>query len=51
MVRREGVEPRYLAVDRPSDKLISFLRKHYGLANIIPQVDFILNKHCEASSW
>jgi len=39
MLRREEVEPRYLAVDRPSDKLISFLRKHYGLANIIPQVN------------
>ena len=38
MLRREEVEPKYLAVDRPSEKLISFLRKHYGLANIIPQV-------------
>jgi len=39
MLQRELVDPRYLAVDRPSDKLISFLRKHYGLANIIPQVN------------
>ena len=39
MLQREQVDPRYLAVDRPSDKLISFLRKHYGLANIIPQVE------------
>jgi len=39
MLRRENVDPRYLAVDRPSDKLISFLRKHYNLANIIPQVN------------
>ena len=38
MLAREGVDPRYLAIDRPSDKLISFLRKHYGLASIIPQV-------------
>ena len=29
---------RYLAVDRPSVKLVSFLRKHYGLVNTIPQV-------------
>ena len=29
---------RYLAVDRPSTKLVSFLRKHYGLVNTIPQV-------------
>ena len=38
MLRREQVEPRSLAVDRPSEKLISFLRKHYSLASIIPQV-------------
>ena len=38
MIARENIDPRYLAVDRPSEKLISFLRKHYGLANIIPQV-------------
>ena len=45
MLRRENVDPRYLAVDRPSDKLISFLRKHYNLANIIPQVIF-LGENC-----
>ena len=39
MLRREGVEPRYLAIDRPSEKLISFLRKHYNLSSIIPQVN------------
>jgi len=39
MVRREGVDPRYLAIDRPSEKLISFLRKHYSLNTIIPQVN------------
>ena len=39
MLRREGVEPRYLAIDRPSEKLISFLRKHYSLTGIIPQVN------------
>ena len=27
-----------MAVDRPSVKLVSFLRKHYGLVNTIPQV-------------
>merc|ERR1719153_1241504 len=32
-------DPRYLAVDRPSVKLVSFLRKHYGLVNTIPQVN------------
>ena len=39
MLRREGVDPRYLAIDRPSEKLISFLKKHYGLCGIIPQVN------------
>jgi len=38
-LRRENVDPKYLAIDRPSEKLISFLRKHYNLANIIPQVN------------
>jgi hypothetical protein len=31
-----------MAVDRPSVKLLSFLRKHYGLANNIPQVSLSL---------
>lgn len=31
MLQRENVEaPVKLAIDRPSDKLIAFLRKHYG---------------------
>lgn len=30
MLERENVEPNKLAIDRPSDKLIAFLRKHYG---------------------
>lgn len=39
MLRNEGVEPRYLAIDRPSPKLISFLQKHYGLVRTIPQIN------------
>ena len=27
-----------LAIDRPSHKLVSFLKKYYGLKNAIPQV-------------
>ena len=27
-----------LAIDRPSHKFISFLKKYYGLKNAIPQV-------------
>lgn len=30
MLERENVEPEKLAIDRPSDKLIAFLHKHYG---------------------
>lgn len=39
MLIEERADPRYLAVDRPSSKLVSFLRKHYGLVNTIPQVN------------
>eukprot|EP00092_Neocalanus_flemingeri_P032789 GFUD01035662.1.p1 GENE.GFUD01035662.1~~GFUD01035662.1.p1 ORF type:complete len:214 (+),score=55.93 GFUD01035662.1:47-688(+) len=39
MLRGERVDPRYLAIDRPSPKLVSFLRKHYGLVHSIPQVN------------
>ena len=52
-LRRENVDPKYLAIDRPSEKLISFLRKHYNLANIIPQVKkmkkFDVNHHHHVS--
>lgn len=30
MLEREGWIPRKLAIDRPSEKLVGFLRKHYG---------------------
>ena len=36
MLAREGVRPEKLGYDRPSDKLIGFLRKHYGLKNYVP---------------
>lgn len=38
VLAREGIDPRYMAVDRPSVKLLSFLKKHYGLVQHIPQV-------------
>ena len=34
----EGLHPANMAVDRPSPKLIGFLKKYYGLAKTIPQV-------------
>jgi len=37
MLQAEDIEPRRIAYDRPSPKLISFLKKHYGLEAYIPQ--------------
>ncbi|KAB0796250.1 hypothetical protein PPYR_10311 [Photinus pyralis] len=31
MLKKESVEPAKLAIDRPSEKLLSFMTKHYGL--------------------
>ena len=37
MLDEERVEPNKIAYDRPSEKLLNFLRKHYGLENYVPQ--------------
>ena len=37
MLEIENKKPYQLAYDRPSPKLISFLKKHYNLVNYIPQ--------------
>jgi GNAT superfamily N-acetyltransferase len=37
MLRTEGVSPNKIAIDRPSSKLVAFMRKHYGLSDFIPQ--------------
>ncbi|XP_078422869.1 alpha-tubulin N-acetyltransferase 1 isoform X1 [Cetorhinus maximus] len=39
MIQYEGIKPHHLAIDRPSSKFLCFLRKHYGLAATIPQVN------------
>ncbi|XP_072285549.1 alpha-tubulin N-acetyltransferase 1 [Pyxicephalus adspersus] len=39
MLRTEQVEPQHLAIDRPSEKFLSFLKKHYNLHSTIPQVN------------
>eukprot|EP00088_Acartia_fossae_P021799 TRINITY_DN2315_c1_g1_i1.p1 TRINITY_DN2315_c1_g1~~TRINITY_DN2315_c1_g1_i1.p1 ORF type:complete len:213 (-),score=46.39 TRINITY_DN2315_c1_g1_i1:590-1228(-) len=39
MLAQENADPRFMAIDRPSVKFLSFLRKHYGLVNNIPQVN------------
>jgi alpha-tubulin N-acetyltransferase 1 len=37
MLQHEGVPPEHFAYDRPSPKLIGFMRKHYGLSEFVPQ--------------
>lgn len=37
MLNFENTIPANLAYDRPSPKLLGFLKKHYGLASYIPQ--------------
>lgn len=39
MLQDLKVQPRLLAIDRPSPKLVAFMRKHYDLASVIPQVN------------
>lgn len=39
MLRHQGVHPIELAYDRPSLKLIAFLRKHYAAAATLPQAN------------
>ena len=39
VLQKEKVEPVKMAVDRPSDKLLTFLTKHYGLENPIKQMN------------
>lgn len=38
-LQKEGVEPVKLAIDRPSDKFLGFLNKHYCLNNGIKQMN------------
>jgi hypothetical protein len=37
MLNKENIEPRKLAIDRPSSKFLSFMKKYYNLANFVPQ--------------
>lgn len=37
MLEVERVRPEKLGYDRPSEKLIAFLAKHYGLKRYVPQ--------------
>nr|XP_055185987.1 alpha-tubulin N-acetyltransferase 1 isoform X4 [Nyctereutes procyonoides] len=65
MLQKERVEPHQLAIDRPSQKLLKFLNKHYNLETTVPQVNnfvifegFFAHQHrkfchlvCGPSSW
>lgn len=37
MIKHENINPEKIAYDRPSDKLLKFLKKYYNLKNYIPQ--------------
>jgi GNAT acetyltransferase, Mec-17 len=37
MLEHEKINPWNMGYDRPSSKLIGFLKKHYGLVNFVPQ--------------
>ena len=37
MLNHQNIEPDFLGYDRPSTKLLGFLKKHYSLTNFIPQ--------------
>jgi hypothetical protein len=39
MMREERSIVEHFAIDKPSDKLIFFLKKHFGLSKIMPQVN------------
>lgn len=56
MLEGEGVSPVQLAYDRPSNKLLPFLRKHFGLSRYQPQNnnfvifdEFYSHKHTPAA--
>jgi GNAT superfamily N-acetyltransferase len=34
MLEQENISPNQMAIDRPSEKLLGFLRKHYGKCGI-----------------
>jgi len=36
MLKDQQTSPAKLAYDRPSPKLLAFLKKHYGLKNYVP---------------
>lgn len=39
MLKDQEMSPQFMAIDRPSPKLLAFLAKYYDLSNPIPQVN------------
>ncbi|CAD5123253.1 DgyrCDS11611 [Dimorphilus gyrociliatus] len=39
MLSYENIQAEKLAIDKPSHKFLNFLNKHYGLCNIVPQLN------------
>ncbi|XP_050690923.1 alpha-tubulin N-acetyltransferase-like isoform X2 [Eriocheir sinensis] len=39
MLRDQNVTPEFMAVDKPSDKFLGFLHKHYNLYKQVPQIN------------
>ncbi|XP_056634865.1 alpha-tubulin N-acetyltransferase-like isoform X2 [Diorhabda sublineata] len=39
MLRKENIEPVQMAIDRPSEKLLSFFNKHYSLKEPVKQMN------------
>jgi alpha-tubulin N-acetyltransferase 1 len=52
MLQFEKVEPKMLAYDRPSEKFLKFLKKHYNLNNYVPQNNnfVVFNQYFEGGS-
>lgn len=52
MLEKEGVRPEKLGYDRPSEKLLGFLAKHYGLKRYVPQNNnyVVYNSYFESSN-
>ena len=52
MLESEGVRPEKLGYDRPSEKLLAFLAKHYGLKRYVPQNNnyVVYNQYFESSN-
>ncbi|EAY00383.1 C6orf134 protein, putative [Trichomonas vaginalis G3] len=49
MLKCENVEPQQIAIDRPSPLCLSFMKKHFGLSEYVPQTNnfVVFNQYFE----